>query len=87
MKLIRPVDEKNMNHLFSDTFNILDFLRRYSEENFLASPLKPGYPTESVGRSLIMWIAWLLYTYGMSSPMRVERWEVGRYSSCMESGG
>lgn len=66
--LRKPSDRRNLEHLFNPSFNILSFLKRFSDENLLAAAVEPGYPTESVGRSLLMWIAWHLFTYGTSCP-------------------
>jgi hypothetical protein len=53
-----------MNHLFNEDFNLLDFLKNYHRQNLLVGAVEAGWPTESVGRSLIMWIAWILFNNG-----------------------
>lgn len=63
------VDRLNLAHLFSPAFNLLTFLKRYSKENFLAAAIGPGYPGETAGRAIVMWIAWILHTYGKSPPL------------------
>ena len=55
-----------MSHLFTDEFNLLDFLRSFYRQNLLVGAVEAGWPTESVGRSLVMWIAWILYNNGKS---------------------
>jgi hypothetical protein len=55
-----------MNHLFNEEFNLLDFLKSYYRQNLLVGAVEAGWPTESVGRSLIMWIAWILFNNGTS---------------------
>ena len=55
-----------MGHLFTDEFNLLDFLRSFYRQNLLVGAVEAGWPTESVGRSLVMWIAWILYNNGES---------------------
>lgn len=60
-----------MNHLFNEDFNLLDFLKSYYRQNLLVGAVEAGWPTESVGRSLIMWIAWILFNNGTSHPHRV----------------
>jgi len=53
-----------MNHLFNEDFNLLDFLKSYYRQNLLVGAVEAGWPTESVGRSLVMWIAWILFNNG-----------------------
>lgn len=53
-----------MNHLFKEDFNLLDFLKSYYRQNLLVGAVEAGWPTESVGRSLVMWIAWILFNNG-----------------------
>jgi hypothetical protein len=53
-----------MSHLFTEHFNLLKFLKAYYTENLLVGAVEPGYPDETVGRSLVMWIAWILHTQG-----------------------
>ncbi|WVW78827.1 hypothetical protein I302_100789 [Kwoniella bestiolae CBS 10118] len=55
-------DGKNIEHLVGPkaTVNLPSFLELYHEQHFLAAAVEPGYPAETVGRSLAMWIAWLV---------------------------
>jgi len=55
-----------MTHLFNEEFNLLDFLKSYYRQNLLVGAVEAGWPTESAGRSLIMWIAWILFNNGTS---------------------
>ena len=63
-------DGKNMEHLLPEdaAFNLHKFLRLYHEQNLLVEAIKPGFPDETIGRTLVMWIAWLLRGLGGSSP-------------------
>jgi hypothetical protein len=62
--LADEVDERNIENLFTGEFDIIEFLKAYHTQNLLVGAIEAGYPAESVGRSLVMWIAWILYTYG-----------------------
>ncbi|WWD00214.1 hypothetical protein V866_007123 [Kwoniella sp. B9012] len=55
-------DGKNIKHLIGPkaTVNLLTFLELYHDQHFLAAAVEPGYPAETVGRSLAMWVAWLV---------------------------
>nr|XP_018265834.1 uncharacterized protein I303_02208 [Kwoniella dejecticola CBS 10117]OBR87992.1 hypothetical protein I303_02208 [Kwoniella dejecticola CBS 10117] len=55
-------DGKNLEHLIGPkaTIHLPALLELYHEQHFLAAAVEPGYPAETVGRSLAMWIAWLV---------------------------
>nr|XP_019008842.1 uncharacterized protein I206_06526 [Kwoniella pini CBS 10737]OCF47623.1 hypothetical protein I206_06526 [Kwoniella pini CBS 10737] len=55
-------DGKNLVHLIGPqaTVHLPALLELYHEQHFLAAAVEPGYPAETVGRSLAMWIAWLV---------------------------
>ncbi|ORY25359.1 hypothetical protein BCR39DRAFT_290672 [Naematelia encephala] len=57
-------DGKNLQHLLSKDFHLPAFIQLYHEQNLLMAAVEPGYPSETVGRALVMWIAWLLSTHG-----------------------
>jgi hypothetical protein len=59
------LDGKNIRHLVSPSglLYLPTFLQLYHKQHLLAAALEPGYPAETEGRSLIMWIAWLLSGY------------------------
>lgn len=56
-------DGKNVEHLLAGSFLPI-FLRLYHEQHLLPAAVQPGYPAETVGRALTMWIAWLLSGLG-----------------------
>jgi hypothetical protein len=58
------VDGKNIQHFSSSGLDLIRFLRMYHEQHMLAAALQPGYPAETVGRTLVMWISWLLNSHG-----------------------
>ncbi|WRT65111.1 uncharacterized protein IL334_002053 [Kwoniella shivajii] len=71
-------DGKNAEHLIGSkaVLHLPSFLDLYHEQHFLAAAVEPGYPAETVGRSLAMWIAWLVGGSGPpdeSSEQREER--------------
>ena len=63
-----------MEHFLPEdaTFNLRRFLRFYHQQNLLPEVIKPGYPSdypeETIGRTLVMWIAWLLSRLSGSLP-------------------
>lgn len=60
------LDGKNITHFLGNGIvHLSTFLKLYHEQHLLAAALEPGYPAETVERSLVMWIAWLLSGYGM----------------------
>ena len=63
------VDGKNIDQLMAPDaiLHLPTFLKLYHEQHLLAPALEPGYPAETIGRGLIMWIAWFLSQYGKST--------------------
>ncbi|KAK8846672.1 hypothetical protein IAR55_005759 [Kwoniella newhampshirensis] len=70
-------DGKNSRHLFGSEaiFDLSTFLELYHEQQMLAAAVEPGYPAETVGRSLAMWIAWLVDGSGSSDETSEQREE------------
>ncbi|EIW68667.1 hypothetical protein TREMEDRAFT_32015 [Tremella mesenterica DSM 1558] len=58
-------DGLNIKHLIGKDakVDLIKFLKMYHEQHLLAAAIEPGYPKETVGRSLAMWIAYLLSGY------------------------
>lgn len=58
------LDWYNLSYLLrSDSptgFHLPTFLKLYHDENLLPAAVEPGYPADTPGRALTMWIAWLL---------------------------
>ncbi|ORX33278.1 hypothetical protein BD324DRAFT_585253 [Kockovaella imperatae] len=63
-------DGKNLEQLLdlNGILHLPTFLRLYHEQHLLAPALQPGYPAENIGRSLIMWIGWLLSQHNSGVP-------------------
>ncbi|OXB37669.1 hypothetical protein J007_02575 [Cryptococcus neoformans] len=59
-------DGKNAEVLFGDQaiVHLPTFLELYHRQHLLAAAVEPGYPEETIGRSLAMWIAWLVLGSG-----------------------
>ncbi|KIR60379.1 hypothetical protein I312_103536 [Cryptococcus bacillisporus CA1280] len=59
-------DGKNAEILFGDQaiVHLPTFLELYHRQHFLAAAMEPGYPEETIGRSLAMWIAWFVLGSG-----------------------
>ncbi|OCF37769.1 hypothetical protein I317_07327 [Kwoniella heveanensis CBS 569] len=55
-------DGKNAEYLIGPkaVAHLPTFLDLYHEQHLLTAAVEPGYPAETVGRSLAMWIAWLV---------------------------
>ncbi|WVF70166.1 hypothetical protein IAT40_004954 [Kwoniella sp. CBS 6097] len=55
-------DGKNTEYLVGPKAiaHLPTFLDLYHEQHLLSAAVEPGYPSETVGRSLAMWIAWLV---------------------------
>ncbi|WVQ83872.1 hypothetical protein IAT38_006016 [Cryptococcus sp. DSM 104549] len=51
------------------------FLDLYHQQHLLAAAVEPGYPAETVGRSLAMWIAWLVGGSGSEDETSEQREE------------
>nr|XP_031861821.1 uncharacterized protein CI109_002650 [Kwoniella shandongensis]KAA5528893.1 hypothetical protein CI109_002650 [Kwoniella shandongensis] len=70
-------DGKNLRHLSGPEaiFDLSTFLDLYHEQQMLAAAVEPGYPAETVGRSLAMWIAWLVNGSGSSDETPEQREE------------
>ncbi|WWC87161.1 uncharacterized protein L201_002047 [Kwoniella dendrophila CBS 6074] len=70
-------DGKNIQHLIGPkaTVNLPLFLDLYHEQHFLAAAVEPGYPAETPGRSLAMWIAWLVCGSGLPDETPEQREE------------
>lgn len=67
IKAPHGIDGKNAEILFGDqaVVHLPTFLELYHRQHFLAAAMEPGYPEETIGRSLAMWIAWLVLGSGM----------------------
>lgn len=67
-KASHGVDGKNAEILFGDQaiVHLPTFLELYHRQHLLAAAVEPGYPEETIGRSLAMWIAWLVLGSGAS---------------------
>lgn len=68
IELSHGVDGKNAEVLFGDQaiVHLPTFLELYHRQHLLAAAVEPGYPEETIGRSLAMWIAWLVLGSGTS---------------------
>ncbi|RSH90140.1 hypothetical protein EHS25_001474 [Saitozyma podzolica] len=68
-------DGKNLQHLLAPRgeVHLPTFLQLYHEQHLLAAAVEPGFPAETVGRSLAIWIAWLLSGYARTPEERDER--------------
>lgn len=51
-------DEKNLAHLL-DYGLLRSYMRLFYRHSLMSEALKPGWPRESAGRALGMWIGWL----------------------------
>lgn len=87
IELSHGVDGKNAEVLFGDhaIVHLPTFLELYHRQHLLAAAVEPGYPEETIGRSLAMWIAWLVLGSGTSlflpplqCPSQSERKQVQR---------
>lgn len=67
IKASHGIDGKNAEILFGDQaiVHLPTFLELYHRQHFLAAAMEPGYPEETIGRSLAMWIAWFVLGSGM----------------------
>lgn len=67
IKAPHGIDGKNAEILFGDQaiVHLPTFLELYHRQHFLAAAMEPGYPEETTGRSLAMWIAWFVLGSGM----------------------
>ncbi|WVO15750.1 hypothetical protein L204_103412 [Cryptococcus depauperatus] len=68
-------DGKNIKHLMGRQamVDLPAFLDLYHRQHLLAAALAPGYPKETVGRSVAMWIGWLVLESDETPEQREER--------------
>ncbi|ODN96474.1 hypothetical protein L198_04188 [Cryptococcus wingfieldii CBS 7118] len=70
-------DGKNIDLLFGPTalVDLERFLELYHEQHLLEAAVAPGYPEETVGRSLAMWMIWFVAGSGPSDETEEQREE------------
>ena len=52
------VDGKNLKHLLEYAC-LREYMRLFYRHSLLAEALSPGWPRQTVGRALGLWISWL----------------------------
>ena len=56
--LCERVDGKNLKHLLEYAC-LREYMRLFYRHSLLAEALSPGWPRQTVGRALGLWISWL----------------------------